>query len=102
MENKIYILLKDLPNAKAGKELSLDNPKCPTTWYSFVDIRGQVVKFAAYDVENMPEWFKLKEEKVWTDSDMIEFLSESTILPKEAINTKLEEFKLIKHQNQKI
>jgi hypothetical protein len=61
MKSKTYILLKDLPDVKAGAEFTMD--------FGFY----QYGKYTYYkkDVETNPEWFKLKEEKEFTESQMM-------------------------------
>lgn len=65
---KVYILQRDLPDIKAGTELSKKGEK-----YYYISTNNRNSAYHESHVENNPEWFKLKEEKAWTDSDMIEF-----------------------------
>jgi hypothetical protein len=69
--NKVFILLQDTPSHEKGEEFYYrDVFKC---YCSIHTAKGFELMFPPEFVENKPEWFKIKEEKVWTDSDMIEF-----------------------------
>lgn len=62
---KIYILLKDTPVYKAGTEYEY-NP-----FNDHYRNRFEVTDiYLRNEVESNPEWFKLKEEKEFTESDM--------------------------------
>lgn len=65
---KVYILQRDLPDLKAGSELHKEGE-----YYYYVSTNNRKSAYHESHVEINPDWFKLKEEKVWTDSDMIEF-----------------------------
>lgn len=59
MSNKTYVLLKDSIDAKAGDEFVYDSDSCI---YGKSGVLGVI--YYTCDVENNPEWFKLKEESI--------------------------------------
>ena len=63
MENKRYILLKDLPDMKAGKEFWWDIDRKKYKWTSEVFNANEVYScFRREYVENNPDWFMEKSE----------------------------------------
>ena len=61
MKAKTYILMKDLPDYKAGELFSTEDGKLYVS--HSVDEDGTVGKWPARFVENNLAWFKLKEDK---------------------------------------
>lgn len=63
-DEKVYVLQKDLPNAKAGVEFTKNLYGHLYDIYSSgqINSEGDSIDIRARNVENNPEWFKLKEE----------------------------------------
>jgi len=77
MKAKTYILMKDLPDYKAGELFSTEDGKLYVS--HSVDEDGTVGKWPARFVENNLTWFKLKEEEVpfnWTTELVVEVIKD--------------------------
>lgn len=61
MNPKTYILQKDLPNVKAGTYFIYDDSTSGTNCYHCAE--NYKIFFTRELVEDVPEWFKLKEEE---------------------------------------
>jgi hypothetical protein len=70
--DKIYILQNDTPSHEKGEEFYYNE----TTKYYCSDktTKGYQLMFPPHLVEDNPEWFKLKEEKEFTENDLREFV----------------------------
>lgn len=69
---KTYILLKDLPSQKAGAEYIEDG----SSKYKLRDnIHIGFKHIDSFVIENTPEWFKLKEEKEFTKSQLRDIIT---------------------------
>lgn len=69
MSNKTYILQKDLPDIKAGAK-GFVNENRLLCFYENESMGTPEYFFPIESYENNLEWFKLKEEKKFTETDM--------------------------------
>lgn len=60
-----YILQKDLPNIKAGAEFDQKKINDNVYYAREIDSMNDYYHYHKNFVENNPEWFKLKEEKMY-------------------------------------
>ena len=67
---KIYILQKDLPNAKAGSKYKQTENEEEYVCYDLVSSYSWDVSYPKRYVETNPEWFKEYIPKTYTEEDM--------------------------------
>jgi len=77
--SKTYILLKDLPDCKAGTEFTLDQDIIKEGLASYVG--GPSRYYIPSDVENNPEWFKEKEDTGGAKARTLELLLKAIPYP---------------------
>lgn len=70
MTKKIYILQKDLPNIKAGNEFIWDDLNKSYKPKKYATDSETITVFNEFYVENNPDWFELREEKKYTETQM--------------------------------
>lgn len=97
---KIYVLLQDTPSHEKGEEFYYKD--LSKSYCSARTVKGFQLMFPPEFVEQNRDWFKIKEDKVWTDSDMIEFAGEISGIMTGRVKIRLDQFKSMKHKNQKL
>lgn len=85
MTNKTYILLKDLPDAKAGDEYESVIAESNKKRYYRNKTKGGFFTYSQEQVENNPEWFKLKEEPIYTESDLKKAAQDAFVAAREEV-----------------
>ncbi len=99
MENKIYILQKDLPDISAGAEFKRENNKSNLFAYGPVNKNGNFVYYDYTEsfILSKPDWFKLKEEPVLEKTERL-FVFHNSVGPNSTERIEVKESDLTQQQ----